>query len=48
MSELSKGEHIFDLRRPLKIKGQGQTQKILKSIISNTAGDSEKVSIGVR
>ena len=45
MYELSNGENNFDLRKPLKVKGQGQTLKTLKSIISKTVRDREKVSI---
>ena len=38
----SNGGNIFDLRRPLKVKGQGQTLKTLKSNISKTVRDREK------
>ena len=48
MYGLSKGEDIFDPRWPLKVKGQGQTLKTSKSIISKTERDREKVSIEVR
>ena len=40
MYELSNGETIFELRWPLKVKGQGQTPK--------TVWDREKVPIEVR
>ena len=46
MYGLSNGENIFDLRRPLKDEGQGQTVNSLKSNILKTVRDSEKVSIG--
>ena len=45
---LSNGENMFDLRWPLKVKGQGQTLKTLKSNISKTVRDREKVPIEVR
>ena len=45
MYGLSNGENNFDLRKPLKVKFQGQTLKTLKSIISKTVRDREKVSI---
>ena len=48
MYGLSNGENIFDLWWPLKVKGQGQTLKTLKSDISKTVRDREKVSIEVR
>ena len=48
MHGLSNGKNIFDLRWPLKVKGQGQTLKTLKSNISKTVGDKEKVSTEVR
>ena len=48
MYGLSNGENIFDPRWPLKVKGQGQTLKILKLNISKTVQDREKVSIEVR
>ena len=48
MHGLSNGENIFDLRWSLKVKGQGQTLKTLKSNISKTVGDREKVSTEVR
>ena len=48
MYGLSNGETIFDLRWPLKVKGQGQPLKTLKSNISKTVRDREKVSIEVR
>ena len=50
MHGLSNGENIFifDPRWSLKVKGQNQTLKILKSNISKTARDREKVSIEVR
>ena len=41
-------KNIFDLWLPLKVKGQGQTLKILKSNISKTVRDRGKVSIEVR
>ena len=43
MYGLSNGENIFDPRWPLK--GQSQTLKILKSNISKTVRDREKVSM---
>ena len=46
MYGLSNGEHIFDLTWPLKV--QGQSLKTLKSNISKTVWDREKVSIEVR
>ena len=45
---LSNGGNIFDLWWPLKVKGQGQTLKTLKSNISKTVRDKEKVSIDVK
>ena len=45
MYGLSSGENNFDLRKPLKVKGQGQTLKTLKSNISKTVRDREKVLI---
>ena len=48
MYGLSNGKNIFDPRWPLEVKGQGQTLKILKSNISKTVRDREKVSIEVR
>ena len=48
MYGLSNGIKIFDLRRHLKVKGQGQTLKSLKSNISKTVRDREKVSMEVR
>ena len=48
MYGLSNGVNIFELRRPLKVKGQGQTLKTLKSNISKMVRDREKVSIEVR
>ena len=45
MYGLSNGENNFYLRKPPKFKGQGQTLKTLKSIISKTVRDREKVSI---
>ena len=48
MYGLSNGENIFDLRLPLKVKGQGQTLETLKSNISKTVRDREKVSKEVR
>ena len=48
MYGLSNGENIFDLRCFLKVKGQGQTLKTLKSNISKTVRDRENVSIEVR
>ena len=48
MHGLSNGENIFNLRWPLKVKGQGQTLKTLKSNISKTVRDRDKKSIEVR
>ena len=48
MYGLSNGENIFDLGWPLKVEGQGQTLKTLKSNISRTVRDREKVSMEVR
>ena len=48
MHGLSNSENIFDPREPLKVKGQGQTLKTLKSNISKTVRDREKMSIEVR
>ena len=48
MYGLSNGKNIFDLWWLLKVKGQGQTLKILKSNISKTVRDREKVSMEVR
>ena len=48
MYGLSNGGNIFELWRPLKVKGQGQTLKTLMSNISKTVRDREKVSMGVR
>ena len=48
MHGLSTDENIFDLRCPLKVKGQCQTLKTLKLNISKTVRDREKVSIEVR
>ena len=48
MYGLSNGENIFDLWWPLKVKDQGQTLKTLKSNISETVRDREKVSIEVK
>ena len=45
---LSNGENIFDLGSPLKVKGQDQTLKPLKSNISKTVRDREKMSIRVK
>ena len=45
---LSNGENIFDLGSPLKVKGQDQTLKTLKSNISKTVRDREKVPLEVR
>ena len=39
MYGLSNGINIFDLRLPIKVKGQGQTLKSLKSNISKTVRD---------
>ena len=47
MYKISKGDNIFDLMGPLKVKGQGQTLKTLKSNISKTVRDREKVSLEV-
>ena len=41
-------ENIFEPWRPLKVKGQGQALKTLKSNISKTVRDREKLSIDVR
>ena len=46
--ELSNGETIFDPSWPLKVKGQSQTLKTLKSNISKTVRDRKKVPIEVR
>ena len=48
MYGLANGGNIFNLRWPLKVKGRGQTLKTLKSNISKTVRDREKVSIEVR
>ena len=48
MYGLSNCENNFDLMWPLKVKGQGQTLESLKSNISGTVRDKEKVSIDVR
>ena len=48
MHRLSNGENTFDLRWPLKVKGQGQTLNTEKSINSKTERDREKVSMEVR
>ena len=48
MYGLSNGGICFYLWWPLKVKGQGQTLETLKSNISKTVGDREKVSIEVR
>ena len=48
MYGLSNGENIFDPRWPLKVKGQGQTLKTLKSNISKTVRDREKMLKEVR
>ena len=48
MYGLSNGENIFNPWCPLKVKGQGQTPKTLKSKISKTVRDRKKVSIEVR
>ena len=42
MYELSNDENVFDLKWPLKVIGQGQTLKSLKSNISKTVRDREK------
>ena len=47
MYELSNGEPNIDLRWLLKVKGHGQTPKTLKSNISKTVLDREKISIEV-
>ena len=39
---------FFDLGSPLKVKGQDQTLKPLKSNISKTVRDREKMSMGVK
>ena len=41
MYGLSNDENIFDLWCPLKVKGQGQTLKTLKSNISETVRDRD-------
>ena len=41
-------KNIFDLEWSLQVKGQDQTLKILKSNISNTERDREKVSKEVK
>ena len=48
MYRLSNCENIFDFGWLLKVKGQGQTIKILKSNISKTVRDREKVSMEIR
>ena len=48
MYGLSNGENIFDIMWTSKVKGQGQTMEILKSNITKTVRDREKVSIEVR
>ena len=48
MYGLFNGEILFDPSCPLKVKGQGQTLKPLKSNFLKTARDREKVSIDVR
>ena len=48
MYGLSNKENIFDLRCPLRVKGQGRNLTTLKSNISKTVHDREKVSMGVR
>ena len=48
MYGLSNGEIFFDPSCPVKDKGQGQTLKLLKSNISKTVRDREKMSIEVR
>ena len=48
MYVLSNGGNIFDPKWPLKVKGQGETLKTLKSNISKTVRDREKVSMEVR
>ena len=48
MYGLSNGENIFDLRWPLKVEDQGRIPKTLKSNISKTGRDREKVSIEIR
>ena len=45
---LSNGENIFLYHVTSKVKGQGQTLKTLKSNISKTVYEIEKVSIKVR
>ena len=44
MYEISTDENIFDLWWPPKVKGQGQTLKILKSNISKTVRDRDSVN----
>ena len=41
--QISNSDDIFDLRWPLKVRGQGQTLKTLKSNISKTVRDRDKV-----
>ena len=48
MYELSNGETIFELWWPLKVKGQGQNLKTLKSNISKMERDRGTFSIEVR
>ena len=48
MYGLSNDVNIFDLGWPLKIKDQGQTLKNMRSNISITVRDKEKVSIEVK
>ena len=48
MYGLSNSENIFEPRWSLKVKRQGQTLKTLKSNISKTVRDREKVAIEVR
>ena len=48
MYGLPNGEIFFDPSCPLKVKGQDQTLKTLKSNISKTGRDRKKVFIEVR
>ena len=48
MYDISNVKNIFDLGWPLKVKGQGQTPKTLKSNISKSVRDREKVLIEIR
>ena len=48
MCRLSNGMKLFDLRKPVEVKGQGQTLKSLKSNISITVRDRKKMSMEIR